>query len=246
MSETSRKINCIIVDDEPLAQDVLEQYISQHEVLQLISKKDSAINAFESLHQNEIDLMFLDINMPIISGLDFLKSLSHPPLVIFTTAYPDYAVDGFELDAVDYLLKPISKERFDKAIEKVFQRLQRNIDLSTSPNPQNTKPEKDYIFVKADGKLIKVMFEDLVYCEGMKDYIKLYLKSKKYLVIHQTMKAMEELLPDNIFMRIHKSYIASIPAIKTIQNNMISFIDTDVSIPVSISYKDELLKRLNP
>lgn len=246
MSETSRKINCIIVDDEPLAQDVLEQYISQHEALQLISKKDSAIHAFESLHQNEIDLMFLDINMPIISGLDFLKSLSHPPLVIFTTAYPDYAVDGFELDAVDYLLKPISKERFDKAIEKVFQRLQRNIDLSTSSNPQNTKPEKDYIFVKADGKLTKVMFEDLVYCEGMKDYIKLYFKSKKYLVIHQTMKAMEELLPDNIFMRIHKSYIASIPAIKTIQNNMISFIDTDVSIPVSISYKDELLKRLNP
>lgn len=246
MSETSRKINCIIVDDEPLAQDVLEQYISQHQALQLVSKKDSAIHAFESLHQNEIDLMFLDINMPIISGLDFLKSLSHPPLVIFTTAYPDYAVDGFELDAVDYLLKPISKERFDKAIEKVFQRLQRNIDLSTNFNHQNTKPEKDYIFVKADGKLIKVMFEDLVYCEGMKDYIKLYLKSKKYLVIHQTMKAMEELLPDNIFMRIHKSYIASIPAIKTIQNNMISFIDTDVSIPVSISYKDELLKRLNP
>lgn len=246
MSETSRKINCIIVDDEPLAQDVLERYISQHEALQLISKKDSAIQAFESLHQNDIDLMFLDINMPIISGMDFLKSLSHPPLVVFTTAYPDYALDGFELDAVDYLLKPISKERFDKAIEKIFQRLQRNIDLSTNFNPLSSTAKKDYIFVKADGKLIKVMFEDLVYCEGMKDYIKLYLKSKKYLVIHQTMKAMEELLPDNIFMRIHKSYIASIPAIKTIQNNMISFIDTDVSIPVSISYKDELLKRLNP
>ncbi len=246
MSETSRKINCIIVDDEPLAQDVLEQYINQHEALYLNSKKDSAIQAFEALHQNEIDLMFLDINMPIISGLDFLKSLSHPPMVIFTTAYPDYAVDGFELDAVDYLLKPISKERFDKAIEKVFQRLQRNLDPTTIPNSQNNKPEKDYIFVKADGKLTKVMFEDLVYCEGMKDYIKLYLKSKKFLVIHQTMKAMEELLPENIFMRIHKSYIASIPAIKTIQNNMISFIDTDVSIPVSISYKDELMKRLNP
>lgn len=244
MPDTTKKINCIIVDDEPLAQQVIEKFMKRFPELNLVDKCDSAMAAFESLHRQEVDLIFLDINMPVISGLNFLKSLNQPPLVIFTTAYAEYALDGFELNAVDYLLKPISTERFDKAMEKVFERLQRSIPRSPGESRPTGQPSKDYIFVKADGKLVKVNYSDILYCEGMKDYLKIYLKTGKFLVIHQTMKGMEEHLPDQTFMRIHKSYIVSLPAIKSFHDNMLQFAETPEEIPVSNSYKEELLKRL--
>lgn len=244
MSKTARKIKCLIVDDEPLAQEVLDKFIQRYPDLQLVEKCDSAMLAFEALHKDSIDLLFLDINMPIVSGLKFLKSLSNPPLVVFTTAYPDYAVEGFNLNAVDYLMKPISFERFEAAIEKVMERLQR-VYIKPTVAAAPSEIIKDYIFVKANGKLVKINYSDLLYCEGMKDYIKLHLKSGKYLVIHQTMKGMEEQLPAQMFMRVHKSYISSLPAIKSFHDNMLHFIEGDNSIPVSNSYKEELLKKLS-
>lgn len=244
MPDITKKINCIIVDDEPLAQQIIEKFMKRFPELNLVDRCDSAMAAFEALHKQEVDLIFLDINMPVISGLNFLKSLNQPPLVIFTTAYAEYALDGFELNAVDYLLKPISTERFDKAIEKVLERLQRTVYRTSGESQHASQPSKDYIFVKADGKLVKVNYSDILYCEGMKDYLKIYLKTGKFLVIHQTMKGMEEHLPDQMFMRIHKSYIVSLPAIKSFHDNMLQFAETPHEIPVSNSYKEELLKRL--
>lgn len=242
MPESTNLIRCIIVDDEPLAQKVIEQHVARYPALQLLALCDSATAAFEILHTREVDLIFLDINMPVISGLNFLKSLSNPPLVIFTTAYAEYAVEGFELDAVDYLMKPISISRFDRAIEKVLSRKEFRSAANLRQAPE--EPAKDYLFVKADGKLVKVMYTDILYCEGMKDYLKIHLKSRRYLVIHQTMKGMEDLLPSKLFMRVHKSYIVSLEAIRSFHDNMLHFADTEESIPVSNSYKEELLKKL--
>lgn len=245
-------INCLIIDDEPLAQDVIENHLLKHPQLKLIGKCEDAASAFTALHQNKIDLIFLDIHMPVITGLNFLKSLNNPPMAIFTTAYSEYAVEGFELNALDYLLKPISQDRFDKAIQKVLSK--RNLSASApipvvSPTPASTtKPSsknKDFIFVKSDGKLVKVMFSEIVFCEGMKDYLKIHLNNGKFLVIHQTMKGMEELLPSTQFMRVHKSYIVSIPAIKSFHENALQFsADIPHEVPVSNSYKEELLKKL--
>lgn len=245
MSDLIKKINCLIIDDEPLAQNVIETYMAQYEDLHLLEKCDSAMTAFEALHKYEVDLIFLDINMPVITGLNFLKSLTNPPLAIFTTAYSEYALEGFDLDAVDYLLKPISPERFNKAIEKVMERLNRATPQSLNlPIAKPADAVKEYIFFKADGKLIKVVFADILYCEGMKDYLKIYMNTGKFLVIHHTMKGMEEQLPSSIFMRVHKSYIISLPAIKSFHDNMVQFSDTQEQVPVSNSYKEELLKRL--
>lgn len=250
-------INCLIIDDEPLAQDVIENLLRKHPQFNVVEKCDDPAMAFKALHQHPIDLIFLDIHMPIITGLNFLKSLNNPPLAIFTTAYAEYAVEGFELNAIDYLLKPISQERFDKAIQKVIDKLaQSPTNPVTTPSverPQATThsvtkspaKEKDFMFVKCDGKLVKVMFSEIVFCEGMKDYLKIHLSNGKFLVIHQTMKGMEELLPASQFMRVHKSYIVSIPAIKSFHDNTLQFsAQVQQDIPVSNSYKDELLKKL--
>lgn len=247
MSDAEKTIKCLIVDDEPLAQQVIEKYAAQYNELQVVAKCDSAMAAFEALHKHSIDLVFLDINMPVISGLNFLKSLNNPPMVIFTTAYAEYAIEGFELDAVDYLMKPIAPDRFAKAIEKVFLRLDKPISNSNPALAQINspkEPQKDYVFFKADGKLVKVMFHEILFCEGMKDYLKIHLKSGKYLVIHQTMKNMEELLPASQFMRVHKSYIVSLLAIKSYHDNLLQLIDSTEEVPVSNSYKEELLKKL--
>lgn len=247
MSDLEKSIKCLIVDDEPLAQQVIQKYAELYPELEVIDTCDSAMAAFEALHKHNIDLIFLDINMPVISGLNFLKSLNNPPLVIFTTAYAEYAIEGFELDAVDYLMKPIAPDRFAKAIEKVYQRLNKPIapaQAATITSPSIKEPQKDYVFFKADGKLVKVMFKDILFCEGMKDYLKIHLKTGKYIVIHQTMKNMEELLPQSQFMRVHKSYIVSLPAIKSYHDNLLQLIDTTEEVPVSNSYKEELLKKL--
>lgn len=255
MHPDTHKISCLIVDDEPLAQEVLTTHIARIPSLQVVQVCNNAMEAFEALHKNEIDLIFLDINMPVISGLNFLSSLKDPPAVIFTTAYTEYAIDGFELDAVDYLLKPISFQRLSKAIDKALSKLSqqgRNITV-VSTEVQDQQPlslhpssvsDKQYIFVKADNKLVKVDFDDILYIEGMKDYLKMHLTAGKPVIVHQTMKGMEAQLPATQFMRVHKSFIVSLSAIRAIEGNMIHLEKTQ--LPIGSTFKDALLNALSP
>ena len=186
-------IKAIIVDDEPLALDVLETYIEKMPQLSLVAKCENAIEANEALKNNDIDLMFLDIQMPQITGVEFLKSLNNPPAVIFTTAYPDYAVEGFELNAVDYLLKPISLDRFMKAVNKVTEKIGAKGGESSGGT---VEMEGDFFFVKADKKLIKVDFDDIIYIEGLKDYVIIRQETGRVITL-QTMKSLETKLPDS-------------------------------------------------
>ena len=224
-------IKCLIVDDEPLAQEVIENYISRIPNLEVVKKCSDAIQAFEVMTKEKIDLIFLDIQMPVIDGLSFLKSVKNIPSVIITTAFPQHALESYDFDVTDYLLKPISFERFLKAVNKI---------LDKRNNISNTSEQKtDYIFLKVDGKLVKVNFSEIMYVEGMKDYLKVFLKDKFY-VVHQTMKRFEESLPHQQFVRVHKSYIVSLPAVKTIIGNYIEV--NDQHIPIGANYKDELIQ----
>jgi DNA-binding LytR/AlgR family response regulator len=243
-------INVIIVDDEPLAQDVLETYIEKIPELKLVKKCNNAFEANETLKSNQIDLMFLDIQMPQLTGIDFLKSLSKPPLVIFTTAYSNYAIEGFELNALDYLLKPISVERFMKAVNKAVDQ----IDLQRKEMPANAHGSQapaeedapDYIFVKADKKLVKVNFEEVIYIEGLKDYVIIRLENTRVITL-QTMKSLEDKLPVTLFKRIHRSYIVNIGKINAIVGNMVEVMEKGQvkHLPVGKNYRDELLDMIN-
>lgn len=236
-------INVIIVDDEPLAQDVLETYVEKVPDLHLVAKCSNAFEANEALKNNDIDLMFLDIQMPQLTGIDFLKTLTKPPLVVFTTAYPNYAIEGFELNALDYLLKPISVDRFMKAVNKAIDQveLQRRED---SRGPVHTGGEEDgseYFFVKADKKLVKVNFEDIIYIEGLKDYVIIRMDQSRVITL-QTMKSLEDKLPANKFMRIHRSYIVNIDRIEAIIGNMVEVMEKNQAkhLPIGKNYRDEL------
>lgn len=243
-------MNVIIVDDEPLAQDVLETYIEKVPELKLVKKCNNAFEANEALKSTPIDLMFLDIQMPQLTGIDFLKTLSKPPLVIFTTAYSNYAIEGFELNALDYLLKPISLERFMKSVNKAVDQL----DLQRKESPASggahhgsTEEEgPDYIFVKADKKLVKVNFSEILYIEGLKDYVIIRLENSRVITL-QTMKSLEDKLPSNLFKRIHRSYIVNIGRIAAIVGNMVEVMEKGQAkhLPVGKNYRDELLDMIN-
>jgi len=235
-------IKAIIVDDEPLALDVLETYISQLPNIELVQKCTNAIEANEALKQHEIDLMFLDIQMPQITGIDFLKSLENPPKVIFTTAYPDYAVDGFELNASDYLLKPISLERFMKSVNRVSE----EIELEQNEGGSNNAETDEFFFVKADKKLIKIIYSDILYIEGLKDYVIIRMNDSRVITL-QTMKSLESKLPSNIFQRIHRSYIINIQRINAIIGNMVEITEKGEKrhIPVGKNYRERLLEIVN-
>ena len=228
-----KKLNCIIVDDEPLAQEVLERHIASISDLVLLKKCSNALEAFEILHTEPVDLMFLDISMPVISGIDFLRSLRKSPAVIITSAYPEFAVQGYELDVVDYLVKPVSLERFMKAVNKV-------IDRFNAANPiSGERPARvDYMFVKADQKLIKIKFSDIEYIEGMKDYVKIFNRERMIVTLH-TMKFFEANLPKE-FLRIHKSYIINLDGIKSISGNEVEI--KNQKLPIGSSYKENLMK----
>lgn len=234
-------IKAIIVDDEPLALDVLETYIEQMPNIELVKRCENAFEANEALANEKIDLIFLDIQMPQMTGIDFLKNLANPPLTIFTTAYPNFAVEGFELDAVDYLLKPISAERFMKSVNKASVRL--GIQQESSPNPLE---EKDFFFVKADKKLIKVKYEEILYIEGLKDYVIIRMEKGRVITL-QTMKSLEKKLPERLFKRIHRSYIVSIDKIKAIMGNMVELTENGQMkhIPIGKNYREELLEIVN-
>jgi len=252
MSTATNNLNCLIVDDEPLAQEVLVSHLSKVPSLNLIQQASNAMEAFEALHKHQIDLIFLDINMPVVSGLNFLRSLKDPPAVILTTAYTEYAMEGYELDVVDYLLKPIPFDRFLKAVQKAslflgnkgravptFSEEDNTLKVATTATV-SPAPEKSFFFIKADGKLVKINYADIKYIEGMKDYLKIHMVNGS-VVTHHTMKAMEEQLPSSKFMRVHKSYIISLAAIKSIEGNIIHLDMDKAEIPLGNSFKDALL-----
>ncbi|MFT6320070.1 MAG: DNA-binding LytR/AlgR family response regulator [Granulosicoccus sp.] len=239
-------INVIIVDDEPLALDVLETYIDKIPDLNLVKKCSNALEANAALKEHDIDLMFLDIQMPQLTGIDFLRTLAKPPKVIFTTAYANYAVEGFELNAVDYLLKPISLDRFMKAVNKAQEQISlENQDAAPTPLAAVVE-EEDFIFVKADKKLIKVNYRDIVYIEGLKDYVIIRLMSSRIITL-QTMKSLEQKLPVSIFKRIHRSYIVNIQRIQAVQGNMVEVIEKNQAkhLPIGKNYREELLEIIN-
>lgn len=237
-------VNVIIVDDEPLAQDVLETYIEKIPELHLVKKCSNAFEANEALQSNKIDLMFLDIQMPQLTGIDFVKTLTSPPLIIFTTAYPNFAIEGFELNALDYLLKPISMERFMKAVNKAIDQL--NLKKEGGAAAGAEEEELGYIFVKADKKLVKVNFADIIYIEGLKDYVIIRMDTSRVITL-QTMKSLEDKLPLPTFKRIHRSYIVNVDKINAVVGNMIEVMEKNQAkhLPIGKNYRDELLEMIN-
>lgn len=239
-------MNVIIVDDEPLALEILETYIGATPELNLVARCGNAIEAFEALNTNQVDLMFLDIQMPQITGIDFLKTLAHPPKVIFTTAYPNFALEGYELNAVDYLLKPISLERFQRAVQKAQQRhlSEKNTGTLAPVAPETETPVKentdvDFIFVKADKKLIKLKFNEIRFIEGLKDYVILHTPNGRIVTL-QTMKSLEDKLPSDQFMRVHRSYIVNLGHIEVMESN--ALVIEKKTVPIGKNYKDELVR----
>ncbi|MDO3643132.1 LytTR family DNA-binding domain-containing protein [Mucilaginibacter sp. L3T2-6] len=228
-------IRCIIVDDEPLARELLVGYIDQLPNITCVAVCTGAVQAFSVLHEQHVDLMFLDIQMPGITGLNFLKSVRNAPKVIFTTAYMEHAVEAFELEAVDYLLKPITFERFIKAVQKV---------LPKKEEPQEAPPrvnENDYVFLKVDKRLVKINHRNIVYAEGLGDYIKVYTADQTYIT-YLTMTKLETLLPANSFVRIHRSYIINLSHVQYLEGNFVRI--NDVDLPVGLTYKDGLAQKL--
>ncbi|MCP9751966.1 LytTR family DNA-binding domain-containing protein [Ferruginibacter sp. HRS2-29] len=231
-------INCIVVDDEPIARDILTNHIEVTAGIQLVKSCINASEAYEGLHQHKVDLIFLDIQMPVITGVDFLRSLRNPPLVVFTTAYHNYAVEGFELNSVDYLLKPVTYDRFYQAIQKVKERVAyRNTQPQTAP-----ALPADYIFIKQDTKLVRVNHNQISYIQAEKDYSSVYLNDDKRLFASMHLKLFENALPKTQFLRIHRSYIIHLSKIKSIKGNMVEF--EKIEIPIGANYKEGLFAAL--
>lgn len=231
-------INCMVVDDEPIARDILASHIAQTADLNLVKSCMNASEASEGLYQHRVDLVFLDIQMPVISGVDFLRSLRNPPLVVFTTAYQNYAVEGFELNSVDYLLKPITYDRFYQAMQKVHDRLAFKNSQTATVAPVAAV---DYIFVKQDTKLVRVNYGQINYIQAEKDYSSVYLDDKR-LFASMHLKLFEEVLPKDRFLRVHRSYLVNLSKIKTIKGNSIEL--EGIELPIGANYKDELFKAL--
>ena len=226
------RISCIIVDDEPASREILEKYISDSAMLNLISSCKNAFEANEIINREQIQLIFLDINMPNLSGIKFYKSLSNPPFVIFTTAYPEYAVEGFEVDAIDYLLKPFSFERFLKSVNKAL-----NIF-----NQKDIADNIPFIVLKADKKLFRVNIKDINYLEALGDYVKVdYLNHT--IMVHDTFQNLLTQLAESNLIRVHKSFAISLNKFDHIEGNMIKI--KDKSIPIGQKYRSDLLKIIN-
>lgn len=242
------KLRCMIVDDEPLALDVLETFIERLDNLELVCRCGNAVEAYNCLQSEQIDLLFLDIQMPKLTGIDFLKSLANPPKVIFTTAYRDYAVEGFELNAVDYLLKPIAFERFLKAVSKVSLPESQPGTGAASTGQQSTAVaaavpyQEAFIYLKADKKMVKVMLADILYIESLKDYIRVKTEAKE-IISYQKISFLEEKLPADKFLRIHRSFIVALDKIQAFSATAVDIGKTE--IPIGRFYKNEVLDVLN-
>ncbi len=223
-------LNCAIIDDEPLAADLLASYAKKTPELNLIGVYDSAVKAMTVLRNNPVDLLFLDIQMPELSGLEFAGLLPPETKIVFTTAFNQYAIDGYKVNAVDYLLKPISFETFVKSVNKV-------VKLCKEQKRQKSLLNDKFVYIKSEYKLVKIAFEDILYVEGLKDYIKIYLSDgRKPVMSLMNMKTLEDNLPSNVFMRVHRSFIVNIAKVDMIDRGRI--VVGDMFIPVSESYKD--------
>ena len=231
-------IRCLIVDDEPLAQRVIERYAEDIPFLDIVQKCSSAVEAIDVLHNLDVDLIFLDINMPRLTGMDFLKTLKNPPLVIITTAYAEFAIQGYELDVVDYLMKPFSFERFYKAIQKA-EELLKGKDQRQFENKEADKQDDTFIFIKSSKKTYKVNLEDILYIEALGDYVKIYT-NEKMIISYQSLKNIETLLPSTAFPRIHKSFIIALSRIDLIEGNHVKI--KDRLIPIGTNFKNEIEK----
>ncbi len=230
-------MKCIIVDDEPLALEILSDYVSKTDSLELIATYTNPIEAFSSIDREKIELVFLDVQMPELTGIQFMKLLGNKAKVVLTTAYSEYALDGYDHNIVDYLLKPISFDRFQKAVQKIN-------ELNSPIVEQNIVKENsiiDYIFIKVEHKIIRIDLDDILYIEGLKDYISIYTIKERHLTL-MNMKKVEEMLPANRFVRVHKSYIISLEKIKSIEKNRIYI--SELGIPIGDTYKDEFYIRL--
>lgn len=237
-----KKITCLIVDDEPPALDVIEKYIASVHNLELAGTCADAVEALNFLRQRTIDLLFLDIQMPNLLGTDLIRTLKNPPKVIFTTAYRKFAVEGFELDAVDYLLKPISFERFLKAVNKVMETSLKAAENDDGYNDHQNGLQNAFINLRADRKNVKVLLEDILYIESLKDYIKVVTITKN-IVTKQSISSIEELLPKNNFVRIHRSFIVAINKIESFTSDTIEIAKHE--LPISRMYRHEVEKLLN-
>jgi len=228
-------LRCVIIDDEPIARKGLKEYIQDASFLQLAGEFDNPLKAADLLMQEKIDLLFLDIQMPKMTGMEFLKTLTHPPMVIFTTAYPQYAVEGFEWNAIDYLLKPFSFERFWKAVSKA-----RSMQEAIA-QPATATEEPGYFFIKSDNKLIKILYDDILFVEALQNYVAVYTTGKKYIT-YLTFHSIEAHLPAGRFVRTHKSYLVAAAKVESIEGNEIT-IGTH-HIPISRTEREAVLQQL--
>lgn len=232
----SKKITCVIVDDEPMAREIIASFVIKTPTLKLLTTCKNATEAIRFIQENEVGLFFLDINMPEITGLSLAKIIGEKSKIIFTTAYRDYAVDGFNLNVVDYLLKPIPFERFFEAVQKVVPTQTKHVIVDTK-NPI----KKEFMFVRSDRKMVKINFDDIFYIESLGDYVKVFLE-KTIIVTRETMNNIEIKLPQNNFVRIHRSYMVSLSKISSYTNEFIEV--HKKALPISRGYKESTLQKL--
>lgn len=233
------KIQCIAIDDEPLALKQIAEYIKKTPFLNLAGQFAGAYQAAEALKHIAVDLMFVDINMPDLNGIDFVKMLDNPPMIIFVTAYSHYAVEGFRVQAIDYLLKPIGYSDFLKSAEKAKTHYEALI-----PDALKQKEDKEYLFVKSDYKIVRISLNDIIYIEGMREYVRIHLTTGKPLMPHMSMHVLEDQLPAAIFMRVHRSYIVNLKKIITIDRSRI-MVANNVLIPISEQHKEAFREYIN-
>ena len=227
------KLNCLIIDDEPIARKGLQEYVDEVDFLTCIASCENALKATSSLNENKVDLMFLDIHMPRVTGIEFLKTIKNPPLTILTTAYPDYALEGYALGVIDYLVKPITFNRFLKASQRAFEFFQLK--------NQASQQQADYFFVKCHRKFEKVFFRDVSHVEGLQNYAVIHVKGRK-LITYITLTSLENQLPKDQFLKVHKSYLISLPHVTAIEGDEI--ILEDVRVPISRTLREQVMNQI--
>jgi DNA-binding LytR/AlgR family response regulator len=226
-------IRCIIIEDERLAQDVIKSHLQKADRFKLVGTYRTAPEAKEALEKEEVDLIFLDIQLPGMTGIHFLRSLPNPPLVVFTTAYPEYALESYEFNVIDYLLKPVSFERFSKTIDKIM-----DGKIFKIPSSEIESFNREHIFIRSNSKFFRISFSDIIYIEGMKDYLKIHT-ADHVIITHQTMGEMENILPSGQFIRIHKSYIVAFARIKAVFGNSVEM--EKALLPIGLNYKEKMM-----
>lgn len=231
------KYTCLIVDDEQLARNLLEGYVAKMPMLELKGKCKNPMEAMAIMQSEKIDLLFLDIQMPELTGVEFIKVMQHKPAVIFTTAYSEYALEGYQLDVIDYLLKPFALERFVKAVNKAIE----YIDLKRNSSQKEPAQKTESLLLHADHKIYRVDPDDILYIEGLKEYVSYYTKERRIIVL-QSLKSIEERLPRDKFIRVHRSYIVPVNKIKSLDGNQVQI--GDKLIPIGRSYKDDVMNRV--